>query len=353
MKTAIITGSLGLVGSEAVHFIATAGFRILGVDNDMRRHFFGDEASTEWNRKILEEKYPSYNHFSWDIRSEEDMNRLFAENNSDIKLIIHAAGQPSHSWAEGAPSTDFTINANGTMNLLEMTRNYCPDAVFIHLSTNKVYGDRPNLLPLIEKESRWELEETHPFFRKGIDESMSLDDSTHSLYGVSKTAADLLVQEYGRTFKIKTACFRGGCVTGPLHSGAESHGFLSYLMICIMQKKTYSILGYKGKQVRDNIHSRDLVKALYAFYQKPNIGRVYNIGGGRFSNCSILEAITLSEKITGNKLKYNYKEKNRLGDHIWWVSDSSKFQREYPEWKYEVGTQQILEEIHENLRRNL
>ena len=353
METIIVTGSLGLVGSEAVRFLTAMGLKVLGVDNDMRREFFGDEASTEWNRKVLEEECPGYKHFSWDIRSETDMDRLFAEYNRDIKLIIHAAAQPSHDWARRAPLTDFTINANGTLNLLEKTRKYCPDAVFIYLSTNKVYGDRPNLLPMVEQETRWELVATHPFFKHGIDESMSIDDSVHSLFGVSKAAADLLVQEYGRNFNIKTACFRGGCLTGSLHSGTELHGFLSYLMICVMRKKNYSVFGFKGKQVRDNIHSRDLVEALYFFYRNPGIGRVYNMGGGRFSNCSVLEAIALSEKITGNKMKWAYEEKNRLGDHIWWVSDCSRFQKDYPEWKCKVGVQQILEEIHEGLRCRL
>ena len=247
METIIVTGSLGLVGSEAVRFLSAMGLKVLGVDNDMRREFFGDEASTEWNRKVLEEECPGYKHFSWDIRSETDMDRLFAEYNRDIKLIIHAAAQPSHDLARRAPLTDFTINANGTLNLLEKTRKHCPDAVFIYLSTNKVYGDRPNLLPLVEQETRWELETTHPFHKKGIDESMSIDDSAHSLFGVSKTAADLLVQEYGRNFNIKTACFRGGCLTGSLHSGSELHGFLSYLMICVMRKKKIFGLRFQRK----------------------------------------------------------------------------------------------------------
>lgn len=353
METAIVTGSLGLVGSESVRFLTGAGLKVVGVDNDMRRNFFGDDASTEWNRKVLQEECPGYEHCSADIRSEPDMGRLFAEHNQDIKLIIHAAAQPSHDWAARDPFTDFSINANGTLNLLEMTRKHCPDAVFIYLSTNKVYGDLPNFLPLVEHETRWELEKTHPFFERGIDESMSIDNSTHSLFGVSKTAADLLVQEYGRYFGIKTACFRGGCLTGPLHSGSELHGFLSYLMICAMQKKTYTVFGFKGKQVRDNIHSRDLVEALYAFYSKPDTARVYNMGGGRFSNCSILEAIALCEEISGNKVDWKYEEENRVGDHIWWVSDCSRFQNDHPEWKQRIGIRKILEEIHEGLRVRL
>ncbi|KMP11023.1 NAD-dependent epimerase [Candidatus Nitromaritima sp. SCGC AAA799-C22] len=353
MDIAIVTGSLGLVGAESVRFLTAAGLKVIGVDNNMRREFFGNEASTEWNRKILEEECPGYDHHSLDIRSETDMERLFAEHDKDIKLIIHAAAQPSHDWAQRAPLTDFTVNANGTLNLLEMTRKHCPDAVFIYLSTNKVYGDRPNSLPLVEHETRWELEDTHPFFTHGIDESMSIDDSTHSLFGVSKAAADLLVQEYGRNFGIKTACFRGGCLTGPLHSGAELHGFLSYLMICAMKKKNYTVFGFKCKQVRDNIHSRDLIEALYAFYRKPGTGKVYNMGGGRFSNCSILEAIALCEKITGNTVEWTYEEKNRIGDHIWWVSDCGRFKNDYPEWKQQAGIEKILEEIHEGLRSRL
>ena len=236
MKIAIVTGSLGLVGSESVRFLSECGLKVVGIDNDMRREFFNEDASTKWNHKVLQEKYPDYTHYFNDIRSDEDMDNIFYEYNRDIKLIIHAAAQPSHDWSKKSPTTDFTINANGTLNLLEKTRKFCDDATFIYLSTNKVYGDTPNNLPLVEHETRWELDSTHPYHEKGIDESMSIDDSTHSLFGVSKAAADLLVQEYGRNFGLNTVCFRGGCLTGPLHSGTELHGFLSYLMICAITK---------------------------------------------------------------------------------------------------------------------
>ena len=353
METAIVTGSSGLIGSEAVRFLTEKGMRVLGIDNDMRREFFGDGASTEWSRKNLERDCRHFRHCSLDIRSEEEMHRLFSEHGKDIRLIVHAAAQPSHDWAAKDPFKDFTVNANGTLVLLEMTRRYCPQAVFIYLSTNKVYGDLPNALPLVELETRWEIEESHPYYKNGIDESMSIDASTHSLFGVSKAAADLLVQEYGRYFGIRTACFRGGCLTGPGHSGAELHGFLSYLMICAMQKKPYTVFGYKGKQVRDNIHSYDLVNALYHFYLKPGVAKVYNIGGGRFSNCSMLEAIAIGEEITGNKLQWVYEDENRIGDHIWWISDVSRFKKDYPDWDYEYDIAKIMEEIHTGLKGRL
>ncbi len=346
MDTVIITGSAGLIGSEAVRFFSAKGMQVLGVDNDMRRVFFGAGASTQWNREALENECSGYRHFSLDIRSEKEMGRLFGDFGSDIKLIIHAAAQPSHDWAAKDPAMDFTVNANGTLVLLEMTRKYCPEAVFIHLSTNKVYGDRPNSLPLVELETRWELDSSHPYFEHGIDESMNIDQTTHSLFGTSKLAADLLVQEYGRYFGIKTACFRGGCLTGSAHSGAELHGFLSYLMICAIQKKPYTVFGYKGKQVRDNIHSYDLVNALYHFYLNPGQAKVYNMGGGRHSHCSVLEAITLCEEISGNKLEWAYSDENRIGDHIWWVSDISRFRKEYPEWDFTYDMQRIFADIH-------
>ena len=353
METAIVTGSLGLVGAESVRFLTASGLKVIGIDNDMRREFFSDDASTKWNLKALEKDCPGYVHYFNDIRSELDMKKIFSEYNQDIKLIIHAAAQPSHDWAKKDPITDFTINANGTLNLLGMTQRFCSDAVFIYLSTNKVYGDLPNNLPLVEHDTRWEIESTHPYYERGIDESMSIDDSTHSLFGVSKAAADLLVQEYGRNFGLKTACFRGGCLTGSQHSGDKLHGFLSYLMICGMKKQEYTVIGYKGKQVRDNIHSKDLVKALYAFYKNPKAGKVYNIGGGRLSNCSIIEAISLCEEITGNKMAWSYEEKNRTGDHIWWISDCSRFENDYPEWKNELGIEDILNEIYQGLRLRL
>ena len=349
MDTAIITGSAGLIGSEAVRFFDQKDMQVVGIDNDMRREFFGDGASTEWNRKSLENECSHYRHFPLDIRSKKEMERVFGEYGRDIKLIIHAAAQPSHDWAANDPETDFTVNANGTLTLLEMTRKHCPDAVFIFLSTNKVYGDRPNALPLVEQETRWEVADSHPFYEHGIDESMSVDQTTHSLFGVSKVAADFLVQEYGRYFGIRTACFRGGCLTGPAHSGTELHGFLSYLMICAIRKKPYTVFGYKGKQVRDNIHSYDLVNALYQFYKKPGIAKVYNMGGSRFSNCSVLEAISLCEEISGNRLSWTYEDNNRIGDHIWWVSDVNRFRKDYPEWDYKYDMCRILQEMHQGL----
>jgi len=349
LDTVIITGAAGLIGSEAVRFFDQKGMQVVGVDNDMRREFFGEEASTKWNRRTLENECRHYRHHFLDIRSEEDMDRLVAEFGKDVKLIVHAAAQPSHDWAAKDPAKDFSVNANGTLVLLEMTRKHCPGAVFIYLSTNKVYGDTPNSLPLVELENRWELDPAHPFYEHGIDESMSIDQTTHSLFGVSKASADLLVQEYGRYFGIRTACFRGGCLTGSGHSGAELHGFLSYLMMCTIQKKPYTVFGYQGKQVRDNIHSYDLVNALYQFYLKPGRAKVYNMGGGRFSHCSVLEAISLCEEISGNKLPWTYAEQNRTGDHIWWVSDVSRFRNDYPEWDYTYDMKRILLDIHQGL----
>jgi CDP-paratose 2-epimerase len=347
MNIIIITGSAGLIGSEATKFFSTVGFTVVGIDNDMRRHFFGDDASTDWNRRRLEATLNGrYLHHAIDIRDATAVEQLFAEYSSDIKLVIHTAAQPSHDWAVRDPQTDFTVNANGTLNLLEATRKHAPNAVFIFTSTNKVYGDRPNQLPLAEQESRWEIADSHAF-AGGIDETMSIDQTLHSLFGASKVAADVLVQEYGRYFEMYTACFRGGCLTGPNHSGAQLHGFLAYLMKCTMTGDPYTIFGYKGKQVRDNIHSADLIQAFYAFFQAPRIGEVYNIGGGRFSNCSMLEAIDLCEQITGKKLQWRYSEQNRTGDHIWWISNLAKFQSHYPQWQLAYDVPRILQEIHD------
>ncbi|HBE16943.1 MAG TPA: NAD-dependent epimerase [Cyanobacteria bacterium UBA11149] len=346
MSTVLITGSAGLIGSESVHFFAQLGFNIVGIDNDMRAFFFGDSASTAWNRNMLKDKYGDrYHHYDIDIRDRDKIETLFKDYSSDITLIIHTAAQPSHDWAAKDPHTDFTVNANGTLVLLEATRQYCPNAVFIFTSTNKVYGDTPNYLPLQELETRWEIEQNHKY-QVGIDESMSIDYAKHSLFGASKVAADILVQEYGRYFDMKTVSFRGGCLTGPLHSGAQLHGFLAYLMQCTITGEPYTIFGYQGKQVRDNIHSYDLVNAFYHFYQNPRCGEVYNMGGSRHSNCSMLEAITLCEKITGNKLQYSYTDTNRIGDHIWYISDVRKFQSHYPEWQYKYDMETILSEIY-------
>ncbi len=347
MSLAIITGSAGLIGSEAAKHFAAQGLDVIGIDNDMRKVFFGDEASTAWNRQKLESTLPNYSHLSVDIRSREEIDALFKKHGSEIKLIVHTAAQPSHDWAARDPHTDFTVNANGTLNLLQATRDHCPDAVFIFTSTNKVYGDTPNALPLIELDTRWEIDESHDYY-SGIPETMSIDHCKHSLFGASKVAADVLVQEYGRYFGMKTACFRGGCLTGPSHSGTELHGFLSYLMRCACSGREYNIFGYKGKQVRDNIHSADLISAFDEFFKNPRSAEVYNIGGGRHSNCSMLEAIRMSEEITGNEFRSTYVEDNRSGDHIWYISDLARFKKHCPEWELKYDVRGILQEIYEN-----
>ncbi|BAY92055.1 MULTISPECIES: NAD-dependent epimerase/dehydratase family protein [unclassified Tolypothrix] len=352
MKIVLVTGSAGLIGSESVRFFCDRGFTVVGIDNNMRQVFFGKDASTEWNRDCLLQDYGDrYIHHNIDIRNHEAISQIFHTYGQDISLIIHTAAQPSHDWAANDPYTDFTVNANGTLVLLENTRQHCPEAVFIFCSTNKVYGDSPNLLPLVEKDLRWEIEQTHPYYQ-GINEKMSIDNCKHSLFGASKVAADVLVQEYGRYFNMKTACFRGGCLTGPSHSGTKLHGFLSYLMKCTITGQPYQVYGYKGKQVRDNIHSYDLVNAFYHFYQAPRVAEVYNIGGSRFSNCSMLEAIGHCEAITDKKLTWNYVESNRIGDHIWWISDVQKFKSQYPNWELTYTITDILQEIfNENIAR--
>jgi CDP-paratose 2-epimerase len=346
MSVAIITGSAGLIGSQSVRVFAEKGMDVVGVDNDLRAYFFGPDGSTNWNRRRLEKEVPRYTHRSIDIRDEAEIFRLFERYGSSISLVIHAAAQPSHDWAAREPLVDFGVNAQGTLCLLEATRKYCPDAVFIFTSTNKVYGDTPNRLPLTEQETRWEIDASHAF-ASGITEEMSIDQSMHSIFGVSKVAADVMVQEYGRYFGMRTACFRGGCLTGPDHSGAQLHGFLAYLMKCCVQGSPYTVFGYKGKQVRDNIHSLDLVRAFEFFYEKPRSGEVYNIGGGRFSNCSVLEAIAHCERITGLKMRSNYVDGNRQGDHVWWISGLHRFQSHYPAWKLTYDVPAILTEIFE------
>jgi CDP-paratose 2-epimerase len=342
-KKVLITGSAGLIGSESVKFFAGKGFEVHGVDNNMRQYFFGKEASTEWaKKKLLKELKNQYFHHQIDIRDFEKIEKIFKKH--DFDLIIHAAAQPSHDWAAKEPLTDFSVNATGTLNLLEGLRKYAPDAVFIFTSTNKVYGDRPNFLPLIELKTRFELPKKHAL-HIGIDESMSIDNTKHSLFGASKVAADVLVQEYGKYFGLKTAIFRGGCLTGPAHSGTKLHGFLAYLVKCIAEEQEYTIMGYKGKQVRDNIHSYDLVNAFYHVYKKPRKGEVYNIGGSRHSNISILEAIEKIEDRLKKKAKVNYSKQNRIGDHIWYISDVSKFRSHYPDWEYKYDGDQIIDEI--------
>lgn len=345
MNVAIITGSAGLIGSEAAKFFHSQGFHVVGIDNDMRAYFFGDSASTSKQRQKLQDSLANYTHVSADIRDYEALKKVFADYTTDIKIVVHTAAQPSHDWAAKEPFTDFSINANGTLNMLEATRNYSPEAVFIFTSTNKVYGDTPNFLPLIETEFRWEVDPSHAFAEHGIDESMSIDNSKHSLFGASKVAADILVQEYGKYFGMKTAIFRGGCLTGPAHSGAELHGFLAYLILCAVNKKPYTIFGYKGKQVRDNIHSKDLINAFWQFYQNPRPGEVYNMGGSRHANISMLEAINMIKELSGHELQYTVSDQNRIGDHIWYVSDVRKFQEHYPTWKYEYDMKSTLIEM--------
>ena len=353
MNIALVTGSSGLIGSESVAFFADKFDLVIGVDNNLRQYFFGADGSTDWNRNRLKNTYPNFQHHTADIRKVEELEAIFQQYGSDIKLIVHAAAQPSHDWAAREPFTDFSVNAVGTLNMLEMTRLHCPDAVFIFTSTNKVYGDNPNYLPLIETETRWEIDENHPYYVNGIDEFMSIDHTKHSVFGASKVAADIMVQEYGRYFGMKTGVFRGGCLTGPNHSGAQLHGFLSYLMKCAITGQHYTIFGYKGKQVRDNIHSYDLVNMFWNYYQNPRMGEVYNAGGGRHANCSMLEAIALCEEISGNSISHSYLETNRIGDHIWYVSDLSKFKSHYPEWTWHYDLRQTLVQMHDSMAQRL
>ncbi len=346
MKIALITGSCGLVGSESAVFFSKKGFKIIGIDNNYRKVFFGKDGDISWLRNKLKKELKNYEHFNTDIRNFKNLKKIFKKFKKNISLIIHAAAQPSHDWAKNKAFIDFDINAKGTLNLLELTRLYCPNAPFIFMSTNKVYGDNPNLLPLIEKKTRWEIKGNHKF-KSGIDESMSIDNCTHSFFGASKSYADLIVQEYGKNIGLKTACFRAGCITGPNHSGAKLHGFLSYLVKISLQSKKYFLIGYKGKQVRDNIHSNDLVSCFWEYYKKPGYGEVYNIGGGRYSNCSIIEALNMVEKIAGIKVKKKILKQNRIGDHIWYVSNTRKFKKKYPNWKQKFSTRKIINELIE------
>ena len=347
MAVAILTGSSGLIGSETAKFLHRQGMDVVGIDNNMREYFFGKEASTEWNTLSLQKSLKNFTHVSADIRDQASIENVFRTWNKDISVVVHTAAQPSHDWAAKEPLTDFSVNANGTLVMLEMTRRYCPEAVFIFTSTNKVYGDKPNSLPLVEHETRWEIDSRHDYSAHGIDEGMTIDQSKHSLFGASKVAADVLTQEYGRYFGMKTGVFRGGCLTGPSHSGAELHGFLAYLVKCAVLNKKYTIFGYKGKQVRDNIHSFDLVQAFWHFFQNPRPGSVYNMGGSRHSNCSMLEAIQLIENQIGRRMDFDVSDQARSGDHIWWISDVRKFQRDYPEWKYQYDLKRILDEMVE------
>jgi CDP-paratose 2-epimerase len=346
MPVALVTGSGGLVGSESVSFLVEAGFDVVGIENDLRAEFFGPSASTAPQTRRLLDAHPEFRSLDVDIRDADGIDRVFAELAGRLELVIHAAAQPSHDWAATAPAVDFAVNATGTLNLLEASRRHTPDATFVFTSTNKVYGDRPNALPLVELETRLELPPEHPWFG-GIDTSMPIDRTLHSLFGVSKAAGDLLVQEYGRYFGLPTVCFRGGCLTGPRHAGARLHGFLSYLMRCTVAGEPYTVFGYEGKQVRDNLHSADLVRAFMAFHAAPRVGAVYNIGGGREVNCSMLEAIELCEAIAGRKLEWTLSDVARIGDHRWWISDLGEFRADYPAWGPTVDVEGILREIHD------
>jgi CDP-paratose 2-epimerase len=346
MSIAIVTGSGGLVGSETARFLHDQGLDVIGIDNNLREYFFGPSGSTRLQSEQLTKSLNRFRHLELDIRDEESIFRLF-QNERDISLVVHCASQPSHDWSAREPITDFTVNASGTLVLLEATRRFAPEAVFIFVSTNKVYGDAPNFLPLVEQETRWELDPVHTYADQGINETMGIDQTKHSIFGASKVAADVMTQEYGRYFGLKTGVFRGGCLTGPAHSGVELHGFLAYLVKCAVTGHPYVIYGYKGKQVRDNLHSADLVAAFWRFFQQPRPGEVYNIGGSRHCNCSILEAVSRIQTLSGFHLKYSVTDQARSGDHIWWISDVNKFKRDYPSWSYTYSLENILEEIIE------
>jgi CDP-paratose 2-epimerase len=346
MGIAIVTGSGGLIGSEAVRFFAGEGFEVIGLENDMRARFFGPEASTTPVSQQLSDEVDGFRWERLDIRDSEGVMSVFARHAHEIELIVHTAAQPSHEWAASDPQTDFAVNATGTLNLLQSAREHAPDATFIFTSTNKVYGDRPNFLPLEEQATRLELPVGH-HWHDGIDTGMSIDHTTHSLFGVSKAAADLLVQEFGRYFDMPTVCFRGGCLTGPQHAGAQLHGFLAYLLKCTVTGTPYTIFGYGGKQVRDNIHAHDVVRAFAAFHANPRAGAVYNLGGGRESNVSMLEAIELCQAIAGRRLEYTLSDQARLGDHRWWISDLNEFKSDYPSWQLTFGIDEVLRDIYE------
>tara|TARA_B100001175_G_scaffold282797_1_gene262155 strand:- start:760 stop:1809 length:1050 start_codon:yes stop_codon:yes gene_type:complete len=344
MSLAIITGSSGLVGSESVNFFCDKGFDVIGIDNNLRKFFFGKNGSTSWIKSKLIKRNNNFKSLNIDIRNFSKLDKIFKKYSKNISVIIHCAAQPSHDYGKKFPFLDFHVNATGTLNLLELTKKHCPTVPFIFMSTNKVYGDSPNNLNILEKKTRWELKKVDKNF-KGINENFSIDNSTHSFFGVSKTYADLIVQEYGKNIGLKTVCFRGGCITGPNHSGASLHGFLSYLVKTSLNNKKYNLIGYKGKQVRDNLHSNDLVKCFWEFYKKPKSGEVYNMGGGRYSNCSIIEALNLVEKFTKNKIKRKIIKSPRIGDHIWYISDTSKFKKHYPNWRQKYNTKKIIEEL--------
>lgn len=337
----LVTGSSGLIGSEAVEFFDGLGFSVIGVDNNMRADFFGPQGDTNRNRQRLESKCRHFHHVALDIRDRVGIDRLFHESRFD--LIVHAAAQPSHDLAAKRPFDDFDVNAVGTLNLLEACRQHAPEAVFIHISTNKVYGDGPNHIALTELETRWDYAD--PRYENGIPESFPIDQTLHSLFGASKVAGDVLAQEYGRYFGLKTGIFRGGCLTGPHHSGVELHGFLNYLVLAALHEKPYTILGYKGKQVRDQIHSRDVIGAFWQFAQNPQPGEVYNLGGGKQNAASLIECVDMVFQVSGKKPQLTYCDRNRIGDHICYYSDLTKFRQHYPDWRLTYSLPQIVEEM--------
>lgn len=341
MKNLLVTGANGLIGSEVVSYFCENGWNVFGLDNNMRADFFGPSGDTRWNQKRLEEKYVNFKHYEVDIRDRENVFNIVEELKPDA--IAHTAAQPSHDLAASRPLDDFDVNAVGTINMLEAVRKFVPESPFAHLSTNKVYGDAPNEIPLKELESRWEYADEKYF--SGIKEDFRIDQSKHSIFGASKVAGDIMVQEYGRYFGMKTCSLRGGCLTGPNHSGVELHGFLSYLVKVNVTGGKYKVFGYKGKQVRDNIHSHDVARFIDEFFKNPRCGEVYNLGGGRDNSCSILEAFTIAESITGNKMNYEYIDKNREGDHICYISDLSKMKYHYPDWDITIPLQEIFEQI--------
>ena len=348
-KKLLVTGSSGLIGSEVCSYFAPLGWQVNGVDNNGRAAFFGPQGDTRWNQQRLLAELPGFAHCEVDIRDRGGVLRLLEELRPDA--IVHTAAQPSHDLAAKMPFEDFDTNAVGTMNLLEATRRFAPEAVFVHMSTNKVYGDAPNEIPLVEQETRWEY--AQPGDYAGISESCRIDQSKHSLFGASKVAGDVMVQEYGRYFDMKTCCLRGGCLTGPNHSGVELHGFLSYLVKCNLEGKKYTVYGYKGKQVRDNIHALDVARFIHAFIEAPRSGEVYNLGGGRANSCSIWEAFTLAETVTGKKMVYDYLDKNREGDHICYISDLTKMQSHYPQWGLTRSLPEIFDEICQSWRERV
>jgi CDP-paratose 2-epimerase len=348
-RTVLVTGSCGLIGSEVTRYFAHQGFSVTGVDNNHRAVFFGPEGDTSWALGQLQSEIPTYRHFSIDIRDRDAVLSLVGELKPS--LIIHTAAQPSHDRAAAIPFLDFEVNALGTLHLLEAARQFCPESPFIHMSTNKVYGDRPNTLPLVELETRWDYGD--PAYEHGIAEDFSIDQSKHSIFGASKVAADVMVQEYGRYFGMPTCCLRGGCLTGPNHSGVELHGFLSYLVKCNVEGREYKVYGYKGKQVRDNIHSEDVAGFMYHFWKSPRVAEVYNLGGGKSNACSVLEAFQMAADVTGEKMKWQYVDENRIGDHICYYSDLRKMQAHYPDWKITKTLPMIFEEIATSWKHRL